>query len=283
MKILPGGSTVFHPEERGRVMTGSGREGVVLSLVNNKGGVGKTTTAVNLSASLASDGGRVLLVDLDGQGSASRSLGLDREDLYPGVAEAMLEGLSLREAVKGSYIPGLDVLAGSMNLVSTDVFLADVEGREFVLRSALEPALEDYDFIVMDCPTSLGLLTVNALTSSHYIILPVTPDYLGFEGLLNLMEAVDMTREGVGKAAGLLGIVLTLADYRVRVTKDIGEMIRSRFGRHVFNTEIRVNVKLKEAPSHGRSIFDYDGGSRGADDYRRLSAEVQNRIRQDRI
>jgi len=283
MKILPGGSTVFHPEERGRVMTGSGREGVVLSLVNNKGGVGKTTTAVNLSASLASDGGRVLLVDLDGQGSASRSLGLDREDLYPGVAEAMLEGLSLREAVKGSYIPGLDVLAGSMNLVSTDVFLADVEGREFVLRSALEPALEDYDFIVMDCPTSLGLLTVNALTSSHYIILPVTPDYLGFEGLLNLMEAVDMTREGVGKAAGLLGIVLTLADYRVRVTKDIGEMIRSRFGRLVFNTEIRVNVKLKEAPSHGRSIFDYDGGSRGADDYRRLSAEVQNRIRQDRI
>ena len=283
MKILPGGSTVFHPEERGRVMTGSGREGVVLSLVNNKGGVGKTTTAVNLSASLASDGGRVLLVDLDGQGSASRSLGLDREDLYPGVAEAMLEGLSLREAVKGSYIPGLDVLAGSMNLVSTDVFLADVEGREFVLRSALEPALEDYDFIVMDCPTSLGLLTVNALTSSHYIILPVTPDYLGFEGLLNLMEAVDMTREGVGKAAGLLGIVLPLADYRVRVTKDIGEMIRSRFGRHVFNTEIRVNVKLKEAPSHGRSIFDYDGGSRGADDYRRLSAEVQNRIRQDRI
>jgi len=274
---------VFHPEERGRVMTGSGREGVVLSLVNNKGGVGKTTTAVNLSASLASDGGRVLLVDLDGQGSASRSLGLDREDLYPGVAEAMLEGLSLREAVKGSYIPGLDVLAGSMNLVSTDVFLADVEGREFVLRSALEPALEDYDFIVMDCPTSLGLLTVNALTSSHYIILPVTPDYLGFEGLLNLMEAVDMTREGVGKAAGLLGIVLTLADYRVRVTKDIGEMIRSRFGRLVFNTEIRVNVKLKEAPSHGRSIFDYDGGSRGADDYRRLSAEVQNRIRQDRI
>ncbi|HOI82289.1 MAG: ParA family protein [Thermovirgaceae bacterium] len=264
-------------------MTGSGREGVVLSLVNNKGGVGKTTTAVNLSASLASDGGRVLLVDLDGQGSASRSLGLDREDLYPGVAEAMLEGLSLREAVKGSYIPGLDVLAGSMNLVSTDVFLADVEGREFVLRSALEPALEDYDFIVMDCPTSLGLLTVNALTSSHYIILPVTPDYLGFEGLLNLMEAVDMTREGVGKAAGLLGIVLTLADYRVRVTKDIGEMIRSRFGRLVFNTEIRVNVKLKEAPSHGRSIFDYDGGSRGADDYRRLSAEVQNRIRQDRI
>ncbi len=274
---------MFHPEERGRVMTGSGREGVVLSLVNNKGGVGKTTTAVNLSASLASDGGRVLLVDLDGQGSASRSLGLDREDLYPGVAEAMLEGLSLREAVKGSYIPGLDVLAGSMNLVSTDVFLADVEGREFVLRSALEPALEDYDFIVMDCPTSLGLLTVNALTSSHYIILPVTPDYLGFEGLLNLMEAVDMTREGVGKAAGLLGIVLTLADYRVRVTKDIGEMIRSRFGRLVFNTEIRVNVKLKEAPSHGRSIFDYDGGSRGADDYRRLSAEVQNRIRQDRI
>jgi len=283
VKILPGGSTVFHPEERGRVMTGSGREGVVLSLVNNKGGVGKTTTAVNLSASLASDGGRVLLVDLDGQGSASRSLGLDREDLYPGVAEAMLEGLPLREAVKGSYIPGLDVLAGSMNLVSTDVFLADVEGREFVLRSALEPALEDYDFIVMDCPTSLGLLTVNALTSSHYIILPVTPDYLGFEGLLNLMEAVDMTREGVGKAAGLLGIVLTLADYRVRVTKDIGEMIRSRFGRLVFNTEIRVNVKLKEAPSHGRSIFDYDGGSRGADDYRRLSAEVQNRIRQDRI
>jgi cellulose biosynthesis protein BcsQ len=160
---------VFHPKKGERVMTGSGREGSGTVPCQQQGGVGKTTTAVNLSASLASDGGRVLLVDLDGQGSASRSLGLDREDLYPGVAEAMLEGLPLREAVKGSYIPGLDVLAGSMNLVSTDVFLADVEGREFVLRSALEPALEDYDFIVMTVPLRwVFLRSMPDLFALHY-------------------------------------------------------------------------------------------------------------------
>ncbi|NLO56967.1 MAG: ParA family protein [Thermovirga sp.] len=263
-------------------MAGSGNEKVILSLVNNKGGVGKTTTAVNLSAQLARDGKKVLLVDLDGQGSASRSLGLEREDLHPGTAEAMLEGLPIEEAVKGSYIPGLDLLAGSMDLVSTDVFLADVEDREFILRSILWPAADEYDFIVIDCPTSLGLLTVNALTSSDYLILPVTPDYLGFEGLLNLMEAVERTREGIGEAAEVLGIVVTLADYRVRVTRDIGGMIRDRFGRLVFNTEIRINVKLKEAPSRGKSIFDHDNGSTGADAYRRFCREVVNRIRQDR-
>jgi chromosome partitioning protein len=169
----------------------------------------------------------------------------------------MLEGLPIGEAIKGSCIPGLDLLAGPMDLVSTDVFLADVEDREFLLRSILRPEADEYDFIVIDCPTSLGLLTVNALTSSDYLILLVTPDYLGFEGLLNLMEAVERTREGIGEAAEVLGIVLTLADYH-------------------------INVKLKEAPSRVKSIFDHDNHSTGADAYRRFSREVVNRIRKDR-
>lgn len=256
---------------------------VTVALVNNKGGVGKTTTTVSLAAEFARGGRKVLLVDLDGQGSASRSLGLERKDLHPGVAEAMLEDLPVSEAIKTSYVPKLDILAGSMKLVSTDVFLADVENREFVLRTTLEPAYSDYDFIFMDCPTSLGLLTINALTSADYIILPVTPDYLGFEGLVNLMEAVEKTREGIGEAAELLGILITMADYRVRVTRETGDMIRDRFGRFVFNTEIRVNVRLREAPSYGKSIFDYDGRSHGAEAYTRLAREVVNRIRQDRL
>jgi chromosome partitioning protein len=264
-------------------MSPNGDKAITVALVNNKGGVGKTTTAVSLSTELARGGRKVLLVDLDGQGSASRSLGLDREDLYPGVAEAMLEGLSVRKAIKPSYIPKLDILAGSMNLVSTDVFLADVEKREFVLRNAIEPAVSDYDYIFLDCPTSFGLLTVNALTSADYSILPVTPDYLGFVGLVNLMDAVEKTKDGIGEAAELLGILITMADYRVRVTREIGDMIRERFGRMVFNTEIRTNVRLREAPSYGKSIFDYDIRSHGAEAYSRLAKEVVNRIRQDRL
>jgi len=148
-----------------------------------------------------------------------------------------------------------------------------------ILKASLKPILGDYDFAVLDCPPSLGLLTVNALTAADFFIVPVTPDYLSLEGLVNLMAAVEDIKSGMGKVAAPLGILLTLADYRLNVTEEIGQMIRGFYGRLVFNTEIRGNVRLKEAPSFGKSIFDYDKGSSGAEAYRELTKEVLQRIK----
>ena len=249
----------------------------IIALVNNKGGVGKTTSSVNLAAGIAA-GKRVLLIDLDAQGSASLSLGLTRGDLTPGSAEVLLEGLPIREAIRPSSVKGLDILPGSMALASADLVLSAVAGREVVLKDALTPIRGDYDFTVLDCPPSLGLLTVNALTAADFFIVPVTPDYLSLEGLVNLLDAVERIKKGIGKAAGLLGILLTLADYRLNVTEEIGQMIRGYYGRLVFKAEIRGNVRLKEAPSFGKTIFDYDNGSAGAEAYRQLTKEVLKRI-----
>ena len=251
----------------------------IIALVNNKGGVGKTTSAVNLAAGLAAAGKKkVLLVDLDAQGSASLSLGLTRADLTPGTAEVILDGHLIREAIRPSSVKGLDILPGSMTLASADLALSVVKGREVVLKAALTPILGDYDFAVLDCPPSLGLLTVNALTAADFFLVPVTPDYLSLEGLVNLMDAVERIKAGIGRAADLLGILLTLADYRLNVTEEIGRMIRGYYGRLVFKTEIRGNVRLKEAPSFGKTIFDYDNGSAGAEAYRQLTKEVLKRI-----
>lgn len=252
----------------------------IIAVVNNKGGVGKTTSAVNLAAGLIAAGKKkVLLADLDAQGSAGLSLGLSRADLSPGVAEVILDGHLIREAIRPSSVKGLDILPGSMTLASADLALSVVKGREVVLKAALTPILGDYDFTVLDCPPSLGLLTVNALTSADFFIIPLTPDYLSLEGLVNLMEAVEKIRAGIGgKVAAPLGILLTLADYRLNVTEEIGRMIRGHYGRLVFKTEIRGNVRLKEAPSFGKTIFEYDNGSAGADAYRNLTKEVLQRI-----
>ena len=251
----------------------------IIAVVNNKGGVGKTTSAVNLSAGIAAGKKTVLLVDLDAQGSASLSLGLTRADLTPGTAEVILDGLPIREAIRPSSVKGLDILPGSMTLASADLALSIVKGREVVLKDALTPILGDYDFAVLDCPPSLGLLTVNALTAADFFIIPLTPDYLSLEGLVNFMDAVEKIRSGIGgKVAAPLGILLTLADYRLNVTEEIGRMIRGYYGRLVFKSEIRGNVRLKEAPSFGKSIFDYDNGSAGAEAYRELTKEVIQRI-----
>lgn len=251
----------------------------IIALVNNKGGVGKTTSAVNLAAGIAAGKKKVLLVDLDAQGSASLSLGMVRADLTPGAAEVLLEGHPIRGAIRPSSVKGLDILPGSMALASADLSLSVIAGRERVLKNVLKPILNDYDFAVLDCPPSLGLLTVNALTAADFFIIPLTPDYLALEGLVNFLDAVEKIRAGIGgKVAAPLGILLTLADYRLNATKEIGQMIRGFHGRLVFKTEIRVNVKLKEAPSFGKAIFAYDNGSAGAEAYRELTREVIQRI-----
>jgi len=263
-------------------MSGKSREGIILSLVNNKGGVGKTTTAVNLAACLAERDLRILLVDLDAQGSASFSLGLTRSDIFPGTAEVILDEMDPLEAIRKTYIEGLDIMPGSVNLASADVNLANTDDREITLRKALERVLSGYDYIIVDCPPSLGLLSVNAITASDYLLVTVTPEYLGFEGLINLMEAVQLVREGIGQAGSMLGIILTMVDGRQRTTRIIKKEIRRQFEDMVFKNEIKMNVRLKEAPSLGKAIKDFDRNCTGSRNYNNLAKEILYRIRERR-
>jgi len=254
---------------------------MIVALVNSKGGVAKTTTAVSLSAALAASGHRVLLVDLDSQGSASLSLGVGRASLKPSAADVLLDGFPIKEAIRRTGVDGLDLLTGSMDLANADLALAASSGRERRLKDALDPIRADYGFIVLDCPPSLSLLPVNALVAADGYVVPVVPHYLALEGLVNLTEAVDRIRSGIGTDAVLLGLLLTLVDYRTSAASEIVDMIRGHWKDQVFRTEVRVNVRLAEAPSFGKTIFDYAGTSSGADAYRQLAAELVERCFRD--
>jgi chromosome partitioning protein len=254
---------------------------MIIALVNNKGGVAKTTCAVNLAAALAKPTRRILLVDLDSQGSASFSLGITRANLRPSTADVLLDGLPIHQAIRNTVVEGLDVVTGSMELANADIVLADTSGRENRLKEALTPIREHYPFIVLDCPPSLSLLPINALIAADTFIVPITPHYLALEGLVNLFDAIERMRQSFGTVASLLGLVLTIVDYRTRAAGEVVEMIRSQYKTKVFRTEIRVNVRLTEAPSFGQTILDYATASTGATAYRDLAAEVLQRCRRE--
>jgi chromosome partitioning protein len=246
---------------------------MITALLSRKGGVGKTTTAVNLGAALAEKGQRVLLVDLDPQASASLSLGVPRDRLSPSSADVLLNGEPLADVIRPTSAKGLWVVTASIDLQRADAELGVFNKKEGRLRAALAPVTERYDHILLDCPASLSILPVNALVASNAFIVPTTPQFLATAGVANLLSIAERLTWTANARTIPLGILLTMVDYRTKATRRTVDRIRAEHGPLVFAIEVRINVRLSEAPEAGQTIFQYDPKATGAEAYRLLADE----------
>ena len=254
--------------------------GRVLALANQKGGVGKTTTAVNLGAYLAVAGKRVLLVDLDPQANATSSLGIDRKNLPASTYDVLLGGLPTEEAIVVTKQVRLDLLPSAPALAGAEVELVSIMAREQRLGRALESILDRYDYVFVDCPPSLGLLTVNALTAArHGVLIPVQCEYLALEGLGQLLRTVYMVRDNLNPALAIAGVVLTMFDARTNLSRQVVDEVRRFFPAYVFRTIVPRSIRLGEAPSYGETILHYAPDTPGALAYQALAAEFMERNR----
>ena len=249
----------------------------LISIVNQKGGVGKTTTAVNLGAYLAEKGKFVLLVDLDPQANATSGLGIDHRTLERGVYHAVLGQAVLKDVVLPTAHELLSIVPATTSLAGLNIELVDMERREFRLREALLEVRNDYDFILIDCPPTLGLITLNGLVAGDEILIPVQAEYYALEGLGQLLETVQLVKESLRPDLGILGAVITMYDGRTKLSDDVLQELYKYFPNTIFQSVIPRNIRLAEAPSFGRTIVQFDPGSKGAKAYERLAQELIER------
>ena len=255
--------------------------GKIIALANQKGGVGKTTTAVNLSASLAAMDKKVLLVDADPQANASSGLGLDIRNLENTIYECMIDGIDVKDAIYKTGTDNLDIIPSHIDLVGAEIELTKVEEREHCMSKVLNQIRDNYDYILIDCAPSLGLLTVNSLTSSDGVIIPVQCEFYAMEGIAKLLNTIKIVKQHLNNKLEIYGILLTMFDSRTRLNQDVVKSVKTAFREMVFNTIIQRNVKLSEAPSHGMSIIDYDADSRGSQNYMELANELMSRLAEE--
>lgn len=252
--------------------------GQIVALANQKGGVGKTTTAVNIAHGLAARGHQTLLLDLDPQGNSTSSLGLDKLKLPTTTYDLLLDSTSTEDAVLHEVRPRLDLIGSNAALAGVEVELVSLTRRERRLEAALSPLRERYEVIIIDCPPSLGLLTVNALTTAQEIIIPIQCEYLALEGLMQLINTMDLVKRRLNPALDVLGVVMTMYDARTRLSAQVAENVRRYFPSRMFETIVPRSVRLAEAPSHGLTVFEHAPQSSGAEAYRLLTAEVAKRL-----
>lgn len=250
----------------------------VIAITNQKGGVGKTTTAINLAASLAAAEHRVLLVDADPQGNTTSGLGISPAEGEPTIYDVLIDGTEVKRAIRKSvHFPALDVLPATPDLAGAEVELVGREGRELVFREAIAGIRRGYDYVLIDCPPSLGLITVNMLAGADSILIPLQCEYFALEGLTQLLKTVNLVQQSLNPSLQIFGVLLTMYDARLNLSKQVASDAREYFGELVFNTVIPRNIRLAEAPSFGRPIVTYDIGSVGAVAYLALAKEVAER------
>lgn len=256
---------------------------MILSIVNQKGGVGKTTSSVNLSAALAKRGKKVLLIDSDPQGNASSGYGVDKNSLEKTIYDLYSGSLSIEEIMVKDIRDHLDLCPANVQLVGAEVELVDVVSRETILKQELDRIRDQYDFIIIDCPPSLNILTLNALTASDGVIIPIQAEYYALEGLTQLLETIQRVNYQLNPDLSIFGVLITMFDTRTQLAKQVAQEVKKFFKQKVFTTIIPRNVRLSEAPSYGQPINEYDQYSRGARSYLTLAREVIKRAEESEV
>ncbi|WWR15861.1 AAA family ATPase [Lachnospiraceae bacterium JLR.KK008] len=251
--------------------------GRIIAIANQKGGVGKTTTSINLSASLAAKGKKVLMIDTDPQGNATSGYGIDKNDLENTIYELILGECSIQDCIISNVIENVSILPSNVNLAAAEIELIGVEKKEFILKNEMDWIKDSYDFIIIDCPPSLSMLTVNAMTTADSVLVPIQCEYYALEGLSQLIHTVNLVKERLNPKLDMEGVVFTMFDSRTNLSNQVVKNVKKNLQQNVYKTIIPRNIRLAEAPSHGMPINLYDPKSAGTSSYMSLADEVINR------